>query len=183
MVSPAVATAPHCTPALAARCLRNVTRAVRHSSTTATSRMVPTATRVAVLASTRPTASARTCVSTSSDLSPSLPVLLSLMLAFFGTQFNGAGGGVYAMQRDSSGGIYVWFFPRGQVSSFSTAIHCQRYTSAHLRLSNLSFCLTRNPPAPLAALLVTLTLPTGVPPTLPSRPPTATSRSTSAPTV
>ncbi|KFY45592.1 hypothetical protein V495_02903 [Pseudogymnoascus sp. VKM F-4514 (FW-929)] len=32
----------------------------------------------------------------------------------FGTGFNAAGGGVYAMQWESSG-VYIWFFPRGSV--------------------------------------------------------------------
>lgn len=32
----------------------------------------------------------------------------------YGTGFNGIGGGVYAMQWESSG-VYVWFFPRGSV--------------------------------------------------------------------
>ncbi|KAH8821868.1 concanavalin A-like lectin/glucanase domain-containing protein [Xylogone sp. PMI_703] len=34
----------------------------------------------------------------------------------YGTGFNAAGGGVYAMQWESTG-IYVWFFPRGSVPS------------------------------------------------------------------
>jgi hypothetical protein len=38
----------------------------------------------------------------------------------FGTGFNAVGGGVYAMQWESSG-VYVWFFPRGSVPADITS--------------------------------------------------------------
>jgi hypothetical protein len=40
----------------------------------------------------------------------------------YGNSFNNNGGGVYAMQWESSG-VYVWFFPRGSIPSDITSGH------------------------------------------------------------